>query len=71
MALMSVGAANLAEWIKTEGLGYAEVAERLKASVSTVKNILAGRRNPGPELAFRIERVTRGKVKAKSFFPDA
>ena len=62
---------DLKAWMQNEERSNVEMADLLSVDVSTIKNIVAGRRKPSPGLAFRIERVTQGRVKAKSFYPES
>lgn len=55
------------DWCQTTKLTVGQIAEKLGRCESTVYNLRNGYFRPGLDLAHRIERLTRGKVKAESW----
>lgn len=62
---------KLKEWLQREGMLGRAFAEKVNASPSTISLIISGKRSPSVELAARIERVTKGKVRATDLARDA
>jgi transcriptional regulator with XRE-family HTH domain len=57
-------ATPLAGWIDSSGMTRREVAERLGLAETSLNRLCRGDRRPGFELAFAIEKMTKGKVPA-------
>ncbi len=55
---------NLEGWIKYKGWTKAEFARRLCVSVASVNNWTILKKKPNKNIAFRIEEITEGQVKA-------
>lgn len=63
------GMENLASYLDTRGISQREFARLLDVDPSIVSRLVHGQMRPGLELAFRIERLTKGRIKAASWVP--
>jgi transcriptional regulator with XRE-family HTH domain len=59
---------RLKEWLEQKNLNQYEFAELVQAKQPMISQIINGHRRPSPELALRIEAVTKGKVKMRDWF---
>jgi DNA-binding transcriptional regulator YdaS (Cro superfamily) len=55
----------LADWIDASGKTRREVAEHLGLAETSLNRLCNGARRPGIELAFAIEKLTKGKIPAE------
>lgn len=53
---------KLAEWINDERLTQSAAAKRLRIDQGFLSRLLSGKKHLSPEMAVRIERLTKGKV---------
>lgn len=63
------GAQKLADHLRKTGMTQLEFAELAGVPGPQVSMWLSGRRRPGLESAFKIERATGGKVRATDWLP--
>lgn len=61
----------LAVYLEEEGLVQKVFAQKVGVSQTTLTLILRGERMPSLEVAFQIEKVTKGKVKASDWLKQA
>lgn len=62
---------NLKQFFKNEPYGHKKVfAERLGITPTWLGLLISKARRPSPELAKKIEKVTKGLVTAKELRPD-
>jgi hypothetical protein len=54
----------LKKWLEDEGLSYREFGESVGVCKQSIHQIATGKRNPGRDLGFRIDRATDGAVPA-------
>ncbi len=54
----------LSDWIDTAGMTRREVADRLGLAETSLNRLCRGVRRPSIEVAFAIEKLTKGKVPA-------
>lgn len=55
---------NIKEYLTKENMSQRELAKSIGVSDPYVSEIIAGKKNPSPALATRIEKATNGEVKA-------
>jgi len=53
---------KLQDWQKAENLTNAELADKLSIDPSYIFRLKNGERRASPQLALRIEQITKGKV---------
>jgi transcriptional regulator with XRE-family HTH domain len=58
----------LAKFLETEKISQQAFAAKIGASQSLVSKIASGAQRPGIDVAVRIERATRGRIEAMSWF---
>ncbi|WYK04454.1 helix-turn-helix transcriptional regulator [Cereibacter sphaeroides f. sp. denitrificans] len=63
--------AKLSQFLTDHSITQRDFAARIGTSASYLSEIVSGRKTPGLELAFTIERVTGGNVPASSWLPGA
>jgi len=61
---------DLTEYRKARNMGQRALAELLGVKQSTICRIETGAARPSLDLAGRIERLTKGKIKASSWVSD-
>lgn len=57
----------LASYLKKHGESPADFARRVAKSRATISRLLDGSRQPSPELAYDIDKATRGQVTMYDF----
>jgi len=62
---------SLAEYRAEEGLTLPELAEHLGVAYHTLIAYYYRQRRPSPEVGFRIEESTNGRVSMRDFYPSA
>jgi transcriptional regulator with XRE-family HTH domain len=58
---------TLDEWLQAKKINVVAFADELGLDHSTLYRAISGERMPSLEVAFAIEHLTRGKVKAETF----
>jgi DNA-binding XRE family transcriptional regulator len=61
---------KLAEYLEEEGIMQNVFAKKINTSPPTLLAILRGERLPALDLAFRIQKITHGKVKMTDWFAE-
>lgn len=61
---------TLDEWMNLNGVSNQDLAEKIGCDRTLVSHFRNGTRTPVLEDAFKIEEITFGAVKAKSFLKD-
>lgn len=67
---INVVMSDLATYLAAAGTSQRSFAEEIRCSQSFLSDILSGRRRPSLGLAARIERATKGQIKAVSWVSD-
>ena len=63
------GAELLTEYLEENNLSLQQFAEKINCSKSMVGHLKNGVEPPGLELACKIEKATRGRIRPKSWLP--